>query len=212
VISSTFAGLIFDLDGTLVQSEHLHRESWVGPLAEIGVAIDDEAYIMNYAGKPGMEIIRDHIGLEGDAAKTLYDKVNEAYWLLAEHQVAPTAGLIDFLDSVADRRLAVCTSAQKVSAHRMLDILGLADRFAAVVTATDVENGKPHPEPFLLAAEQIGLAPMTCVAFEDSANGLISARTAGMFCIGIGEGQFRYRELAPVWIDDFTDRNLGDLF
>lgn len=119
---------------------------------------------------------------------------------------------MDFLDSVDDRALAVCTSAQRISAHRMLNILGLSDRFTAVVTATDITNGKPHPEPFLLAAEQIGLDPSRCVAFEDSANGLVSAQAAGMFCIGIGEGKFRYPELAPVWINDFTDPNLAHLF
>lgn len=200
------------MDGTLVQSEHLHRLSWVGPLAELGIVIDDETYILNYAGKPGMQIIAEHIGLEGDAAVTLYEKVNNAYWLLAEHQVEPTAGLISFLDRVEDRSLAVCTSAQRLSAHRMLDILGLNDRFGLVITATDVVQGKPHPEPFLLAADQLGIEPSQCVAFEDSANGLVSAQAAGMFCIGIGEGQFRYRELAPVWINDFSDPNLADMF
>lgn len=65
MITAPFSGLIFDMDGTLVQSEHLHRQSWIGPLAEIGITIDDEAYIRNYAGKPGMQIIQEHIGLEG---------------------------------------------------------------------------------------------------------------------------------------------------
>ena len=212
MIATPFSGLIFDMDGTLVQSEHLHRQSWIGPLAELGIAIDDETYILNYAGKPGMEIIREHIGLDGDVAVSLYDKVNEAYWLLAEHEVKPTHGLMAFLDTVGDRALAVCTSAQRVSAHRMLDILGLNNRFAAVVTATDVENGKPHPEPFLLAARQIGIDSSRCVAFEDSANGLVSAHAAGMFCIGVGEGKLRYPELAPVWIEDFADPNLAHLF
>jgi beta-phosphoglucomutase len=87
----------------------------------------------------------------------------------------------------------------------MLNLLGLAKFFDAVITATDVYRGKPDPEPFLLAATRLNVEPDTCVAFEDSANGLISARAAAMATIGIGPGQGLYADLADVWITDFTD-------
>lgn len=204
-------GLVFDMDGTLAQSEHFHRESWVAPLARLGITLDDETYLMHFAGKPGLHIIRDHIGLDGDAAINLYEQVNAAYWDIAEHALEPTTGLIAFLDSVRGLPLAVCTSAQRVSAMRMLDLLGLVDRFRAVVTASDVSHGNPDPEPFLRAAQAIDCDPGSCIAFEDAANGLTSARAAGMFCIGVGAGRERLPELADGWIADFADPALRSL-
>jgi HAD superfamily hydrolase (TIGR01509 family) len=203
-----FAGAIFDMDGTLVQSEHLHRESWKEPLAEIGIAVDEDAYLRDFAGKPGMKIISDHIGLNGEAAIALYDRVTSNYWQIAVSQVEPTAGLLAFLDRISPLPKAVCTSAQRESARRMLDLLDLTSRFDAIITATDVTRGKPDPEPFQLAASRLNLAADSCIAFEDSANGLVSARAAGMYCVGVGAGATVYADLANVWISDFTDSEL----
>jgi beta-phosphoglucomutase len=205
-----FAAAIFDLDGTLVQSEHLHRQSWIEPLAELGIAVDDDAYLRDFAGKPGLLIIRDHVGLEGDAALDLYQRVTEGYWRLAVEAEA-TSGLLDFLDLLGKLPKAVCTSAQRESAHRMLDLLDLTRRFDAIVTATDVTRGKPDPEPFALAATQLGVDPTSCIAVEDSANGLRSARAAGMTVVGIGPGESTYGDLADYWIEDFTDPSLPEL-
>jgi HAD superfamily hydrolase (TIGR01509 family) len=202
--SLRFAGAIFDMDGTLVQSEHLHRESWKEPLAEIGIAVDEDAYLRDFAGKPGMKIISDHIGLNGEAAIALYDRVTSNYWQIAVSQVEPTAGLLAFLDRISPLPKAVCTSAQRESARRMLDLLDLTSRFDAIITATDVTRGKPDPEPFQLAASRLNLAADSCIAFEDSANGLVSARAAGMYCVGVGAGATVYADLANVWISDFT--------
>jgi HAD superfamily hydrolase (TIGR01509 family) len=206
--SLRFAGAIFDMDGTLVQSEHLHRESWKEPLAEIGIAVDEDAYLRDFAGKPGMKIISDHIGLNGEAAIALYDRVTSNYWQIAVSQVEPTAGLLAFLDRISPLPKAVCTSAQRESARRMLDLLDLTSRFDAIITATDVTRGKPDPEPFQLAASRLNLAADSCIAFEDSANGLVSARAAGMYCVGVGAGATVYADLANVWISDFTDPEL----
>jgi beta-phosphoglucomutase len=210
VTESRFAAAIFDLDGTLVQSEHLHHESWIEPLAELGIAVDDDVYLRDFAGKPGMLIIRDHVGLEGEAALDLYERVTEGYWRLAIEAEA-TSGLLEFLDLLGSLSKAVCTSAERESAHRMLDLLDLTHRFDAIVTARDVTHGKPDPEPFTLAAARLGVDPATCIAFEDSANGLRSARAAGMTVVGVGPGQATYGNLAEHWIDDFTDPSLRKL-
>jgi HAD superfamily hydrolase (TIGR01509 family) len=209
MIQTRFAALIFDLDGTLVQSEHLHRLSWDGPLAALGIFVDDERYLRDFAGKPGTQIARDHLGLSDPVLiQQLYEDVTAAYWDLAEGNVKPTRGLIPFLETLGDLPKAVCTSAQYDSATRMIAALGLADRFDVVVTASDVRLGKPDPEPFVLAAERLNVDPAICLAFEDSANGLRSARAAGMACVGIGDGRERYPELADIWIADFTDSRL----
>jgi sugar-phosphatase len=93
----------------------------------------------------------------------------------------------------------------------MIDLLGLTGRFLAIVTASDVGRGKPDPEPFRLAAERLSIPGDQCVAFEDAASGLISARAAGMYCVGVGPGVTVYRELADMWITDFRDPLLSEL-
>ena len=93
----------------------------------------------------------------------------------------------------------------------MLDLLDLTTRFDAVVTATDVTKGKPDPEPFLLAASRIGIEPDRCIAFEDSRNGLVAVRAAGMICVGVGPGGLAFGDLAEFWIEDFTDPHLERL-
>ena len=207
--ASRFAGAIFDMDGTLVQSEDLHRASWIEPLAELGIAVDEDAYLRDFAGKPGLTIISDQFGLDGEAAVALYDRVTSNYWRIAIDEVSPTPGLMAFLDRVAALPRAVCTSAQRASAIRMLDLLDLTSRFDAIITATDVTHGKPDPEPFLLAAARLDVPANQCIAFEDSANGLISARAAGMYCVGVGPGATVYADLADLWIADFTDPKLS---
>jgi HAD superfamily hydrolase (TIGR01509 family) len=134
--------------------------------------------------------------------------VTSNYWQIAVSQVEPTAGLLAFLDRISPLPKAVCTSAQRESARRMLDLLDLTSRFDAIITATDVTRGKPDPEPFQLAASRLNLAADSCIAFEDSANGLVSARAAGMYCVGVGAGATVYADLANVWISDFTDSEL----
>src|SRR4029079_6954135 len=85
MIRTRFAGFMFDLDGTLVQSEHLHRLSWDGPLAKLGIIVDDEQYLRDFAGRPGTLIARDHLGLSDPMMiQQLYDDVTEAYWGLAD--------------------------------------------------------------------------------------------------------------------------------
>ncbi len=199
-----YSAAIFDLDGTLVQSEHLHRESWIAPLADLGIEVNDDDYFRLYAGKPGMQIIRDNVGLEGEAAIALYERVNQNYWDIAIDRVIPTEGVVAFLERIPHLPKAVCTSAQGESARKMLDLLDLTKHFDAIVTATDVTRGKPDPAPFLLAAERLSMAPGKCLAFEDSANGLRAARAAGMRCVGVGDGVAHFPELADAWIPDFT--------
>jgi beta-phosphoglucomutase family hydrolase len=178
---------VFDMDGTLVDTEPLHREAWLSTLAEIGVRIDEAEYAATFSGRPGREIARDRLGLTELEATAFAARVMDRFWEIAADRLRPLPGLEALLERLANWPLAVATSARREDAHRMLAELGLAGRFRAVVTIEDVTRGKPDPEPFLLAAERIRVRPEACLAFEDSANGLKAATAAGMFCIAIGQ-------------------------
>jgi HAD superfamily hydrolase (TIGR01509 family) len=210
--SRRFDGVVFDMDGTLIDTEPLHRESWVRPLAAVGLTIPTGDYDRHFAGKPGMRIIEDYVGLTGEAARCLYDAVYAEFWVLAERAVQPVHGVVELLDYLQGWPKAVCTSAERKSAMRLLTMLDLLPRFDAVVTADDVRRGKPDPEPYLLAAERLGLPSGRCVAFEDSPLGLTSARTAGMFCIGIEGTAPDLEELAEFVVRDYADPRLIELF
>jgi validoxylamine A 7'-phosphate phosphatase len=180
-----FDAVIFDLDGTLVDTEPLHQRSWEIALAEIGLAMPVEEYTLSFSGRPGREICRDRLGMSLDEAIATTELVTLRYWELAAGNIAPLPGLTAFLDHLNGLPKAVATSARRVSALRMLDEIGLIGAFDAVVTADDITYGKPHPEIYLTAAAKLVVPPERCLAFEDAPAGLAAARAAGMTCVGI---------------------------
>jgi HAD superfamily hydrolase (TIGR01509 family) len=99
-------------------------------------------------------------------------------------------GVVDFLEGLSQAGIpvAVATSASAHRAIEMLERFQLSGRFRAVVTGSEVANGKPHPEIFHLAADRLGQSPDSLAAFEDAVSGVHSATAAGMACVGIGKG------------------------
>lgn len=179
----TYRGLIFDLDGTLVDSMPAHFQAWCKALDEHGapgVFKEDIFYAMG--GRPTKDIVAElngemNLSLDPDAVST---SKREAYLeLLDQIEVIPV--ITDFVkENHGNVPMAVATGGTRKIAEKTLEILGLSDYFTSVVTADDVSCGKPDPEVFLLAAERIGIPPSECVAFEDAAPGIIAAQSAGM--------------------------------
>lgn len=206
-----FAAAIFDMDGTLVDTEPIHRRAWMSVLPELGVTIDEAEYAATFSGRPGREIARLRLHASEAEAPVIVDRVMARFWQIAADDLRPMPGVVAFLDSLGDLPLAVATSNLRVDALRTLAAIGLLDRFRAVVTVDDVTRGKPHPEPFFRAATELGVRAADCVAFEDSANGLLSARAAGMFCVGIASST-RDLPAADIVLGGFEDPSLATLF
>ncbi len=185
--------VIFDFDGVLVDSEPGHFRALRDCLALEGVAIDEEDYrtsLLAYDDRTAIRIALERAGLEVDLARIAraaehkaarYDEeVERVEWFPGARQ------LIGALDCP----IAIASGARRDEIERILENAGLLKRFAAIVSADDVEQTKPHPAPYLaacaeLAAEEGGLAPAECVVFEDSPPGIASARSAGMRVIGV---------------------------
>ena len=178
-----FAGYIFDLDGTLIDTMPLHFRAWDGAFRRVGLeeALDQDLFY-SLAGVPTRrvaELIAEHYRLTVDPHEVFRHKER----LFAELQVdarliAPT---VEFARRVAPTHpLAIASGGPRAVVHRSLEVSGLASLFPVVVTADDVEHGKPAPDMFLLAARLMGVPPERCLVFEDGEPGMRAAEAAGM--------------------------------
>jgi HAD superfamily hydrolase (TIGR01509 family) len=184
----TFAAAIFDLDGTLVDTERLTVEAGLRAFADMGIAVE-AGFLRGMAGKDDATCARIVAGtfpaMDFAAFARRHDlRLREAY--AAGIPLKPHARTV--LDGIRLPK-AVATSSTRPSAERKLAAAGLAAAFRHVVTVDDVTRPKPAPDPFLLAAELLGVDPRACVAFEDSETGARAARAAGMTVVQVPDMQ-----------------------
>jgi beta-phosphoglucomutase len=179
---------VFDMDGTLVDNMKYHTEAWQRLLAEHGVEMDANEFLIRTAGMINRQIMPMLFpGMPDDEAEKLGEQKEELYRELFLDNRAPVDGVEEFL-SESKRlgiQLAVATAAPTGNVEFILDGLDLRHFFGAITTAADIKNGKPDPEIFLRSAEKLGVEPRHCMVFEDALGGLEAARRAGMRSIGI---------------------------
>ena len=183
-----FEAVIFDCDGTLVDSMPAHFDAWCEALASYGAGgIFREDVFFAMGGRPTRDIVVDlnsEYGLKLDPEDIALAK-REAF-LGKLH-------LVEFIDEVADfakslrgkMPLAVASGGSRYVVEKTLKLLECSDWFDEVVTADDVSNGKPNPEIFLKAAELLGVSPEKCQVIEDAPPGVIAAQAAGMQVITV---------------------------
>ncbi len=178
-----FQALIFDLDGTVVDSMPAHFESWGLALADHDahdVFPEDVFYAMG--GQPTRDIVKalnekHGLSLDPDAVEVS----KKHHFLNCLDQVKFVDGVIDFARENHGRvPMAIASGGGRVEVEKTLRTLGVRDLFDEVVTADDVENGKPAPDIFLEAASRLKVEPAGCVVFEDAPAGIKAARAAGM--------------------------------
>ncbi|TKS99829.1 HAD-IA family hydrolase [Streptomyces lasalocidi] len=173
--------LLFDNDGTLVSSLASVERCWTKWAREYGVTAEVFAGIALH-GRTAVEIVGDLLPA---------DRVAEAVARVERLEVDDVAdggvellpGTRDLLDALPADRWAVVTSATHRLAAARLDAVGIRPK--TLVTADEVTHGKPHPEPYLLAARQLGVDPARCVVFEDAPAGLAAGRAAGMTTVAL---------------------------
>lgn len=178
--------LVFDFDGTLVDSMPMHFRCWQQALKPFALSFDHETF-QNWGGVPTREIVRRLSrgqGVSVDVEEVI--RAKESLTRAHAHEVEPIEPVLAIArTSRGSIPMAVATGGPRALVGPRLEALGIHDWFGAIVTADDVTNGKPDPEPFLLAATQLGVDPTRCRAYEDAPAGIASARAAGMEVIDV---------------------------
>jgi len=205
--------LLFDLDGTLVDTEELHLAAYATIFRLFGQNIDRDYYTARIAGRSNAEIMADAFPQLPVAEHGALSDRKESLYRSFVGTLEPTPGLRDLLDWARRHGLpcAVVTNAPRANATHVLAALGLADRFDCIVAGDEVDRPKPDPMPYLTALARLGAAPGNAVVFEDSLSGIRAGIAAGVATFGmltsLGEAVL-LQEGAVHAIHDFRDARL----
>lgn len=181
-------GLIFDMDGVVVNNHYYHCLSWIEFSKRYGYTVTEED-VISWFGSKNDEILTSLFGrkLKSIEILQLGNEKELIYRELYSDHVEEVPGLTSFLDDIPGNQAitGLATSAPSQNVEFILQLTGLQGRFQVITDAEKVRNGKPDPEIFLVTAGKMGLKPENCIVFEDSFLGIRAARSAGMSVVGI---------------------------
>jgi len=189
--------VIFDMDGVLIDSEPLHIEMETQMISELNIPLNKDMY-SRFAGTTSLsmwKILVDEFNLDKNPKMISIEsdrRFIEA--LLSTDKVKLFDGVKDVLMKLErlEIPLALASSSSKGVVNAVLKKFELEDIFTVVVTGSDVQNSKPHPEIFLKASQMLNVLPSYCVIVEDSPNGVKAAKLAGISCIGFSPEQNKH--------------------
>lgn len=201
--------LLFDLDGTLLNSDAIHKAVFRDLWTKRGLDMPEGFYEKNVHGRLNTDIFAEFLPDEPDPQALSDAKEAEFRRRLPRPYPAMpgAAALLERADK-QDWPRAIVTNAMRLNADAMLGAIGLSGHFQHVVIGEECSKGKPDPEPYLTAMRLLGAAPSTCIAFEDSPSGMRAARASGAYCVGIrsslDDGALRACG-ADETLEDFND-------
>jgi beta-phosphoglucomutase-like phosphatase (HAD superfamily) len=178
--------VVFDVDGLIFDTEPLYRGAMISAARESGHDMNLEVYhsIIGLSVEATRTLLSEHFGRRFDF-EVFWATASKQFYEMAGSQLYLKAGVVDLLDVLDDLYLprGIATSSSHEDVRHHLAQHGLLDRFEAIVAQGDYLRGKPNPDPFLKAAERLGVEPALCLALEDSYNGVRAASHAGMMTI-----------------------------
>jgi beta-phosphoglucomutase family hydrolase len=207
--SSVPRGFIFDLDGVLVDTVPAHIEAWGRMFREFGYPFDAGMYEHHIDGRPRVEALRSVMYGATPERIAQAATVKNGYFLenLQKGLFNQFESSARFVRAWKAKGVRMATASSSVNVRLILRTIGLIDAFDVIVGGDDVQLGKPEPEVFLKAAQELGLGVGDCVVFEDAKAGVQAAKAGGFFCVGI----LRYGEAAKLVGADRIIRDLGDI-
>ncbi len=199
-------GVLFDMDGVLVDSEEYIAKAAVEMFRREGLEVKEEDFIPFVGSGEDRYLggVAQKYGLTIDINDAKV-KTYKIYGELVEGKLSPLSGVLDFIEKAKSKglKLAVATSADKIKMDINLGNIGISeDTFDATVNGLEVERKKPFPDIFELAAKKIGLKPEECLVVEDAVSGVEAAKSAGAMCLGLMTS-FTREELSQAdWISN----------
>jgi len=180
--------LLFDLDGTLIDSMPHHHVAWQEFHKRRGLAFDEDGFFSATAGRANAEIMRTILpGHTADDYLAMSDEKEMLYREIATHSLDLIAGF-EALRAAARARgmkLAICTASTPENMALAFERFGLDKHMDTVVSPADGVRGKPHPDIFLEAARRLGVPPSECIVFEDAPLGIEAAQRARMLAVAL---------------------------
>jgi HAD superfamily hydrolase (TIGR01509 family) len=181
--------VLWDMDGTLIDSEEFHWISWRNAMANEGITITREQFLSSFGQRNDSIIPRwlgtastpERIERIGNAKEEMYRS------LIRRNGISPLPGVAHWVHRLHKEGWlqAIASAAPRANIDAVLDALSATHIFQGVVSAEDVHRGKPDPEVYLTAASRIGVSPGRCIVVEDAVAGVEGARRAGMRSIGV---------------------------
>jgi len=203
-------GILFDMDGVLLDSERLTSEAAVQYFKKKGFNVQPEDFIPFYGQGETRYFggVAEKYEIPFDVEKEK-NQVYDLFAEIAEGKMQPLPGIPEFIDRVKKMNLktAVATSASRYKVQVNLKLIGLKESlFDTIITGEDIEKNKPNPEIFIKAATQLGLKPVECLVIEDSPGGVEAAINAGCKCLAIMSSFSKDELVKADWIiNDLSD-------
>ncbi len=180
-------GVIFDMDGVLVDSAGAHFESWRRLCEEYGILVTKERFAATF-GRQSCDIIPELFGsVSTENGSALGARKEEIYRELIRGQVPAVEGAVVLVRALvsAGLSLAIGSSGPRENIDLVLSEMGIAHFFDAIVSANDVTRGKPDPQVFAIACERLKISPARCIVVEDAPTGVEAARAAGAIAVAV---------------------------
>lgn len=180
--------IALDMDGLLASSEDVYERVGTETLRRRGKPFEDELRhkMMGLPSPVALQVMIDWHGLD-ESLEEIAAESEQIFWELAGDDLRAMPGVPEFFDRIDAAGLprGVVTSGTSRYAERILTIIGVRQRVAFVITADDIVQGKPHPEPYLMAAERHGVEPAEMIVLEDSSNGCKAGVAAGAYTVAV---------------------------
>jgi beta-phosphoglucomutase family hydrolase len=208
--------VIFDLDGVIAETEHIHIQAEKQAMLKYGVKVSEDE-LHQYTGTTTKQMFTELI--RKYKLNTNFDKIfkekEEILFRLLEKDVRPTKGVIELLHKLKQMKLklGIASSAHKRLIDYVLEKFEIRQLFDSVISAEDITHGKPNPEIFLMCAKTLNANPVECLVVEDAKLGVEAAKTAGMKCLGYRNPDNGKQDLskADFVADDFSKLDIRQL-